>query len=290
MLTNKYNLPEALVNAVENDTYDAGDTDLSATGMLQPYQQFALKQTCDEMQEDAADRIWALLGTAVHTILERVDDGNVKEERFFHKVDGWNISAQIDHFDLTTLILSDYKVTSVWAAKEVKPEWEAQLNVGAWLIGQSSFWRVEGLQIVAILRDWNAGGRKKNPKVYPEVPVKVLEIPMWEPEKTEAFIKTRIAGFKAALKGGYPPCTDEERWATPLTYAVHKGTNKGATRLFTEGKYADPCKAAFKFKEDMIEKTGDKYSVVQRDRGYRRCEGYCPVSHVCKQWEATNAK
>lgn len=289
MITNKHNLPEPLVRAVKNDQYNAGDTDISATGMLQPFQMFALKREMDELTEDAADRIWALFGTAVHAILERVEDaGVVVEERYFAQVEGWKISGQIDVYDPSTQVLSDYKVTSVWAAKEIKPEWEAQLNIGKWLMEQDTFWRADKLEIVAILRDWNGSGHKRNPDIYPEVPVKVLDVPVWDADATEAFIKARVKGFQKALTGDYPPCTDEERWATPLTYAVHRKGYKRATRLFSSETDPTPYKSAEQFAEATTVKTGYKYEILERPREFKRCEKYCPVSDICRQNNANN--
>lgn len=71
-LTNKHGLPQPLYSAVANDSYSKGDSDVSITTLLQPPRISALKDThADEIQEDAMDRIWALLGQSVHTILER---------------------------------------------------------------------------------------------------------------------------------------------------------------------------------------------------------------------------
>src|SRR5258706_69449 len=68
-VTNKHGLPDAIVRAVLNDPYDRGDADFTVTQLLQPPQLARLTQA-NPIPEDVSDRIWALLGHAVHVILE----------------------------------------------------------------------------------------------------------------------------------------------------------------------------------------------------------------------------
>ena len=63
-LTNKFNLPSPIVRAVENDPYSSGDSDLTTTQFTSPIQQVVLKKRYkDQIVEDVADKIWALLGS-----------------------------------------------------------------------------------------------------------------------------------------------------------------------------------------------------------------------------------
>lgn len=74
-ITNKKNLPEGIVKAVENDYYDKGDAKFSVTGLLQPPQLrrlFALN--IDNITIDASEEIWKLFGSAVHHILDRAQN------------------------------------------------------------------------------------------------------------------------------------------------------------------------------------------------------------------------
>lgn len=71
-LTNKHNLPKAFYRAVKNDTYSKGDADYSSTGLLTPPQQAALRKLhSEDVVEDVSDRVWAIMGTSVHAILEQ---------------------------------------------------------------------------------------------------------------------------------------------------------------------------------------------------------------------------
>ena len=75
--TNKHNIPDEVIRALKNDNYSKGDADISATGLLQPPQIRILNNEHeDEITTDVSDRIWILLGTSVHNILEKANEGN----------------------------------------------------------------------------------------------------------------------------------------------------------------------------------------------------------------------
>src|SRR3546814_2141867 len=61
--TNRLNLPASIVNAVSNDPYTRGNAHISITGLIGPARKRQLEiRHADEITEDAADRIWSLLG------------------------------------------------------------------------------------------------------------------------------------------------------------------------------------------------------------------------------------
>ena len=102
-ITNKLNLPEPLVNAVKNDPYNSGDSDISCTGLIGSawQRQLSIKHG-SKIVEDASQRIYALLGQSVHSILERAKAPHYRvEERLFYtvEVDGkkFTISGQFDY-------------------------------------------------------------------------------------------------------------------------------------------------------------------------------------------------
>jgi hypothetical protein len=65
-------LPLPLVAAIQNDDHISQGSDLGVTSLVAPVQQVALRRRHQgESTEEAADRIWALLGQAVHVVLER---------------------------------------------------------------------------------------------------------------------------------------------------------------------------------------------------------------------------
>src|SRR5690606_35614373 len=70
-------LPEPILRAIQNDPYSRGESDISVTGLIKPPLMRALEDyRADEIEEKASGRIYALLGKAVHAILEmaQLDD------------------------------------------------------------------------------------------------------------------------------------------------------------------------------------------------------------------------
>lgn len=280
--TNKIGLPDSIFQAVTNDPYSSGASDISVTRLISPPQLVELsRRHADEITEDVADRLWSLYGQAVHAILERANSKDIKESRLFATVGKWVISGQFDNLALTPEgILSDYKMTSVWTILNgKKPEWVAQLNVLCWLARQRGY-QIDRLEIVALLKDWRKAEARRDPN-YPQVPAKVVTIPMWSPAEQEIYIAKRVVLHQAARKGTIPPCTDEERWATERTIAVMKGDNKRATKCFT-GDNAEAEATLF----ILDQKDAAKMRKEVRPRQYRRCEDYCPAADFCPQWQA----
>lgn len=76
ILTNKYDLPETLVNAVKNDSYVSGG-DISVTALIDSPRIRILKRKYD-YEEDVSEVLYALLGTAMHHIIERANDRDFK--------------------------------------------------------------------------------------------------------------------------------------------------------------------------------------------------------------------
>lgn len=270
-LTNKKGLPEALVNAVANDPYSRGDSDISVTQLIDA-PQIRMLHKQHEVVEDASDRIWSLLGQSVHTILERADSTSLKEERLFQEVLGWKLSGQYDSLCLLGGVLEDYKVTSAWSVVYGSDKWEPQLNVLRWLAVKNGY-DIKELRIVAILRDWNR--HKANEPGYPDAQVAVVPIPMWTMAQAEAYIESRIALHQLAEAGDVSDCTPEEQWRKEDVYAVMKEGRKTAVRLF------DNEAAAKQFLPDS------KHYVQLRKGKATRCEDFCPFSKmgVCEQYK-----
>lgn len=274
MLTNKLNLPEAIVNAVTNDSYSSGGADISCTRLIAPARMVALqKKHASELVEDVSDRVWSLLGQSVHHILERAaDDEDIVEERFFNTIDGWKISGQCDLISKGTLY--DFKVTSVWSVLDGgKDDWENQLNVLHYLADDPS---IDDLAIIAILRDWSKNRALQGGK-YPKAQVVEITIPLWTREEQEAYILERVRKHKNAqtslsLGKEMAWCTDEELWKRPDVWAVMKEGRKSAVKLCDSEEDA----------ESRADNLGDKHYIQFRKGEAVRC-GYCSVSEFCSQ-------
>lgn len=268
-ITNKAGLPESIVRAITNDPYEGGG-DISVTSLIAPPQMRFLKiRHNDRLEEDAADRIWSLIGQAVHAILERIDDGSIKEERLYMNVSGWSVSGQFDRYLNGSLI--DYKITSVWAVKQgAKREWEEQLNLLA-VLCRANGYVVNSLGITAILRDWRKNEAKQYPD-YPQSQVQTIAIPVWPERKAEQFMVERVELHQRAANGEHFPCSNEERWYRGEKWAAMKKKRKSAVRLFDDKESAE-----------KFVKSGKADEVVYRPGVYARCEQYCSVSSFCNQ-------
>src|SRR3972149_7541494 len=268
-LTNRANLPQSLVNAVNNDNYSRGQSDISVTQLIDsPLVRTLRKEHRDEIEEDVSDRIWALFGQVVHTILERANTTGMVEQRLYATVDGHKLSGQFDHLENGGL--TDWKLTSVWAVVYGKTEWGKQLNVLAYLCRLKGL-EVKQLQIVAMMRDWQKSKVEAEGN-YPKTQVITIPIEMWQPERQEEYIKERLAAHYSNL----PFCSDEERWKKDDTWAVMKKGRKSALRLLATNEEAiDWCKS------NKYEIGKDGIYFETREGEYRRCENYCNVKQWC---------
>ena len=272
-ITNKHGLPQAFVNAVVNDPYDAGHSDISTTSLIDaPQRRALLYKHRSDLVEDVSDRIWALLGSAVHHILERAEDEHAMvEERLFAEVEGWTISGQYDRYLPKTKTIQDWKVTTVYKAQSDPGDWERQLNVLAWLARRNGM-EVERLQICAIMRDW-AKSRSMQDGSYPAANVMVIDVPIWPDAVTEEYIRERVQLHQDARDGNAKPCTDEERWYTGDSWAVKKPNAKRAFRVFNS-------------RPEAMEALTDDMIVEHRPGEYKRCAQYCEAAPFCSQWQA----
>lgn len=276
-LTNRLNLPEAIVKAVARDSYSKYGADISVTELLSPVQMRRLiDEHSEEITEDVADRIWALFGQAVHHIIEKASDQAdvLAETTLFTEVDGKKIKGTVDHVTISESKLSDFKVTNARKIKDgVTPaEWVQQTNIYRWMLAREYGVIINAMEIVVFLRDWTKYEAKGSAE-YPQAPALTLQVPLWTTEETEDFVRKRLAyHFDNETRG----CTDAEVWAKPARYAVMKLGRKTAVRVYES---EDEAKAT-------AEQLGHGHYVETRPGEATRCKMYCPVSQWCPQWAA----
>lgn len=290
MLTNQYNLPDAIVRAVTSISgqYNAGRSDITVTSLIKPPQMVALQRLhSDEIIEDVSDRLWAAFGSAMHHILEHAStEDDIVEKRLFTEVNNWIVSGQ---FDVLTKngVLQDYKSTSVWSVIYADhDEWEKQLNLLDCLARLNGF-EVNKLQTVAICRDWRNSESRRNPD-YPSRAL-IIDIPMWEPDIQQAKLSEYVNSHQKAREGEYPPCTDQERWYSGEKWAVMKKGRKSALRLLDSKDEA----VAWCLNNGHGSEVDDDFelkagiTIEHRPGTYRRCEEYCTAAPWCKQFQAS---
>lgn len=283
-ITNKTNLPGALVTAAHLDEYSRGASDISATELIDsPRIRLMRQHYSDVVSKDVSSMVWPMLGTAFHNLMEKGEDDALEtEERYFAEVEGWTLSGQIDRVEQRDKlrVIRDYKVTSVYTVMNPRTEWTQQLNVYAWL-----YWKTRGVfptsEIVALCRDWRPReAEQRRSDGYPQTPIITLPISTWSPAYADEYVKERIRIHQDAQQqldehGVWPECTDEDRWAEPDRYAVMQKGRKRAMKLYDRKSDAQ-----------AHAKQSANYSVEPRHGGQRRCEGYCEFASVCTQYEA----
>jgi len=280
VITNQFGVPEPLVTLASRQFYTKGKAQYSVTEIMAPPKIKRLREKYDgQIKQDVSDMLWNLLGSALHVVMERGDtDGWVMEERIFCEVDGVTISGAIDLQQETPdgIVLIDYKFTSAWAVMQRKEEWHQQLNMYKWLVETVKRKKVIGLKICALVRDFS---RHETKEGYPKAPIEIVDIPMWDIVKTEAYVRERLnlhrdAKVAADFGDELPPCSDEDRWQSETTYAVKRDGRKTAIRVF---KSIDEATA-------LAEK--EKGYVETRLGEPRRCTGnYCGVADWCEQYQ-----
>jgi hypothetical protein len=288
-ITNIHGLPETLVAACKLNNYSKGKSDYSVTEIMSPPRIQRLRQAhYKDMKQDVVDMLWSVMGTAIHTMMERTDlKGHTKEERIYYEIDGVVLSGAID---LQTekdgsVEITDYKFTSAWALRADKIEWIQQQNIYAWLIHKTSGKKIHGLRICAIIRDWSRREAMNNPN-YPQGNAQIVHIPLWDFDKTEAYVRERLelhrlAKVQADWGEELPLCTDDDRWVRETKYAVKKEGRKTAVRVFDTEDEAQALLA------EMPPK--DKGFIEIRAGEPVRCTGnFCGVAKWCSQFKQEN--
>jgi hypothetical protein len=301
MLTNDFNLPEVFVKLAERNTYSRGKSDRSITQLIDSPRKVNLSiRYKDSTKQDVSDMIWPLLGTVIHEILEHageaLDDRYMVEERIFHKftsvhtVGTWTVSGAVDlqiQQDDGTIEIQDYKFTSVYSVMNEKQEWVNQLNAYGWLIRHAKGVQVSSMKIIGILKDWRDSQVGKQDG-YPPAAVATVDIPVWSNEEQDRYMEECIsahmqAAFHAAMdEDMLAPCTDEQRWMRPTTYAVMKNKNKRAHKVMENRE------EALALAEELTDER-NTYRVEERIGEPIRCLRFCDAAENCAQHKESSS-
>lgn len=288
-LTNKFELPDTFINVINRPTYNKGDAEISVTEILNSPRIVHLKRLhWDDLEQDAADMVWSLFGSAVHEILQHgKDDHHIVEERLNTTFEGWKISGAIDLQEVYEdgIVISDYKVTGAWAVMNEKDDWHYQLNSYAWFVEKVKNIKVTKLQIIAIVRDWSRRDATTR-QGYPKAPIVTIDIPLWSFEEREAYVKRRLnlhneTFFAIHAGGSVPECTPEEMWEKPEAFAVMK--EGGARARSVHEKLVDAENALSSAKQKA--KKNEQFFIEHRPGVRTRCEGFCQVAPFCEQFK-----
>jgi len=274
--TNKLGLPNAIYQAIANDDYDRGESDITVTQLIQPMQMTKLQMLYkDELEEDISDNIYALMGKSIHYILEKSETIMPVEKRLYVNINGCKVGGQFDRLALISngllgCKLQDYKIASVWEyIYGLKQEKEDQINCLAYILKTNGY-NIIRSEIVMIFRDWQKSKAKYDPN-YPQQQVVIIPIILWYNEIQEKFITDRVKLFQAE---DIPECTEYDRWNPGDKFAVTKQGRKTALRVLNSRQEA----------EKWIADNGKGDNVEVRPGENRRCESYCNCVTKCQQY------
>lgn len=224
-ITNTRGLPAPLV-AAASDVREPRPGHFSVTELIGPPQIRMLNlKHWGEVEEDAHDRIFAVLGRLMHVLLHEYAGGAevISEETLTTEVQGVTVTGTPDLLHHPSGVLSDYKLVGMrTTAYGVKSEWVEQLNLYAELLRRRGY-RIERLEIVAVYRDWMT--QQTGKANYPQTQSETFPVPLWEEGEAARFLEERVRLHVAAEAGDVPDCTDAERWHRPARSKGSIGSN-----------------------------------------------------------------
>ena len=283
IITNKLNMPDAFVKAIQNSRHNA-DKCLSATTLLKGTKEIILTDRhFDEITIDASDEVWAVFGTAVHSILEHQEDDAFKEESFSVDVLDYKVTGKVDRYDMKHETIEDWKTASVWKVIfQDFEDWKRQGLIYAWLLKQSGL-NVRHIRFIALLKDHSKSEAKKKAD-YPQEPVYIYEFDPTPEDMTsiEVYIKDKVSDVSQNVEKAdddIPECSPDQRWATPTKWAVMKEGRKTAVKVCETQEEAE------KFIDDL-EKEKDKHYVEERKGQDKKCSDYCACCEFCSYYKS----
>ena len=273
-----YGVPQKFADVLKNDTYYGKNLEtFSVTDMLKDVKPVVLKKRHgDKIEYEIEDRLWSFFGTAFHTAMEKSETDTDLAEEFLQV---GKLRGKFDHYDSIEKAITDFKFTSVWSMvyNDGFLDYHKQLSFYAAMLKENGF-DVETCRVLLIFRDWKNTEYKRGkydvPKPYATIdfgkPLTEIDgLPILE------YAEKKINYFKSMIDSdSLPDCSEEYRWAKPDTYAVMKGKNIRAFRVFDSIEQANE-----------LAETDDIYRVeVRTGNKFVRCE-YCDVKEYCEQWK-----
>ena len=280
MITNNFNLPEPLFKALSRDRYAPIAGRISATALIEaPLQRVLLMKYTDHIVEDASEKLFALMGQAVHKVIELRGSKEVSELKQICKHDSGATLVTIGDY-YAEQVITDWKLVSIWMyLLSGKVSWTRQLNVVRYIYERCGL-PVKEAQVYAIFRDWTKN--KSYERDYPDIPFAEYKIKLWSDEELNKYIDDRVSAhlFAESLIDSIPNipiCSEEERWQRPTTYAVKRKGIKKAMRVLDTMSLA----------EEWLNKQKDKGLYIETRAGMAvRCMSYCPTNRFCEFYNA----
>lgn len=261
---------DKIINTASKAHQHRGGGWRSVTELINPAWQAKLKREHHEavkaVQAQSVN-VWALFGTATHHLLEMAaqHDHTLTPEVFVSHLFGDRAitgTADLMYRDNDKTVLCDWKTVSVWTIiyGDRIAEWTAQLNIYRYMLAKEHKLDIDRLEVCALIKDWNRT-KALHDSSYPQSDRVVIPLEVWSDEQTEEYVYNRIGAHETASE----PCSAEERWAKPSTYAVLKKGRKTALRVLHSAEDAEQW---------MRDNGGDEIEHREGDQ-YVRCRDYC---------------
>jgi hypothetical protein len=286
------------VNASRNSYSSLGD--YSSTQLIDPPRKVALaKRHGHEVTPDIRTQSASFNGTAIHAHYERMLRQSLKSDEYrleqsvcvpvdIHAESiKWDYRLVSGTFDILhkEKHLYDLKACKVWKLTfdpDMK-DWHEQQNIYAWLLRERGI-LVETINIIAIYMDWIESSALRDRK-YPQQPIVVYPLRLWEPERQDTYVKDRLekhVACESIADDDLPACTREERWERfqnggTVQYALMKQP-KARRAMKVENTLEDIIKAA-----NSMKVTGESFIEV-RYAARKRCDKYCSINEFCNHY------
>lgn len=276
IFTNKYNLPDFMVEALTEDTYTKGDADASVTELLSPPQMRRLEiKHHDEIIVDVSTLIPAAQGRSFHHMVEMMAKKNyntLSEKIIYSNYLGWKIKGQFDLVLLGQGALLDIKTCRAYKVNNgvVPKEWIQQTNIYKRMLQKEKGLVINKIQIGASIKDWSRYKASSDPG-YPPAEFFMLDVPVWNDDVIDAFIEERVRLHQEEIPKS---CSEEDIWAKAPVWAVMRRGKIKAVRLFDNLAEAEE-----------FAKTSAGLYVEHRPGKPVRCAEWCRAAPFCSQWE-----
>ncbi len=245
------------------DLKETKDDVLTASEFTDPLKLMVLKRKFKkeiaELPPNNSENLASLHGSAVHEILERLDDDDpniLTEERLEINMKGIEVSGKFDRVDLNEKILQDYKSTNLWSHLfDLEGEkHKVQLSIYRYLFALNKDIVLRPLALVIrMIRDFSGTMKttgaycKKNEVTPPHRDMISIPVELMSLEETRVYVSSAVDEYKYAMSKTIDEvqeiqCTDEEMWRKVTGVRVIKETRQ-------------------------------------------RCEKYCKVAPFCKQYQ-----
>jgi hypothetical protein len=269
--TNRKPIHSAFYNAIvmRQRNYNKGDADYSVTELLNsPRQVWLQRRHEEELEIDVSELLSSWEGHLIHDAIE------MDTPRVIVDFDGVKVSGKADW--ITPDSITDFKTTSVWSivhGSHLK-KWIQQLNCYAYLYYPD---KDVDLYVEFYCTDWQRSKALQDSD-YPPKQGRI-QIERWSKAEQLAFIRARLQEMESQRYIAdelLRSCTAEEMWQREDTYAVMKGDQKRALRVFSTAEEAVDFAQFHKDRRQLY---------IQERPGERtRCTNYCAQRKFCNQY------